>query len=1087
MELYTNEWEYKQKRLEGIIKKEFYYKENVIRDCEKNITGGFIARNMYSLKEYCECAKCDFTILIITEYIKKECVLDNYIFAYKKLYDNIDKYIYKISKVEDIDLIIENDFLRKNDILQKKPKNKKRNVGENYIEMETFTMSIILKIKTQILNSFPMLKSILKNLTSDNSSSYYINNRTGIIEKLKKKIYSYCCNKERNTIEGHTRRRNDLVDTKIKMEHPNMANICANATSDFDEYTNNGTSYPCNLGEINNNDCDIYSDRICYDSADVGNYKQDINGEKHNPIYSYDLCSSTLCSNLCTINSNDCISKNSGINFTTDINIRNETRGTHEYTKEKIQPYSYSSKTNGLLTSLKFYEIKITTNKNLVSLKSILLLIEVVCLFHSYFIKCVLEKEKKEKINFIQLHEFKLKQIFCDEYNYLTFYNIILGKLRKKKKDDNVIYNDFSSVVRKKECDGKNFGEGTNNAYFKKQNVSSKGICWTYENGNFSNDVNVFFPGNNGMYSYNDYNGIFRTRRMNICNIVDEDPFYESPNKLELLVKNKCCMYEENCSYKHVSYEALSKEKIKEISLSEKEIERIHNYINYVFNSIMEECDTYFHIEFLFTLHTFQLKFLFNILKTLLLRKNLEDDLLIMLTYCAYKIKNKEIMDYCFWRLISIFENEHFPDSWVVLDNKVNNQLKKKYKEMKNNLKEKKEKKYRKENYRSSIFYETLNLMQGSNENRNNITEIDVNNGNFYFKKNLIDKNIFVSFIKKTKKDFLHYNDIPKGYVINEIQRLRNFNDYYSCCYILKNNKKQKILMAFKKRGENKVYIYKYDKNIKKKYKTVKTFFNISGFLGILICNFTGMKIRIYDNGISEKFSNFFPSFERNNVISIRFESNIISELPRHFICNIYKENKNIKIIYENKCPIWNDEKEIYELPFYGRVKLASAKNLQLILKKCVVSNSKKDLFLNKNINDVIEYVSNQHSSSKSNSDVDNTYEREGSCNNASTTATTYETYFFESKNAEGNNKTEEENSKKVVKKNFSFDIIKNNLKSKKKEEKFEIINKDEEEIFLIFGKNSKDYFTLDFRHPLSSFEAFSIAISSLLKKKAVS
>lgn len=74
---------------------------------------------------------------------------------------------------------------------------------------------------------------------------------------------------------------------------------------------------------------------------------------------------------------------------------------------------------------------------------------------------------------------------------------------------------------------------------------------------------------------------------------------------------------------------------------------------------------------------------------------------------------------------------------------------------------------------------------------------------------------------------------------------------------------------------------------------------------------------------------------------------------------------------------------------------------------------------------------------------------------------------------------------KSIIKK-FPFDVIKNNFKIKKYE-KFEIINNDQDEIFLIFGKNSKDYFTLDYRHPLSSFEAFSIAISSLLKKKAVS
>lgn len=67
--------------------------------------------------------------------------------------------------------------------------------------------------------------------------------------------------------------------------------------------------------------------------------------------------------------------------------------------------------------------------------------------------------------------------------------------------------------------------------------------------------------------------------------------------------------------------------------------------------------------------------------------------------------------------------------------------------------------------------------------------------------------------------------------------------------------------MGFKKRGQNKVYIYKYDKNIKKKFKNIKTSFNVSGFLGVLVCNFTGMKIKIYDNGISEKIRKLFSKF----------------------------------------------------------------------------------------------------------------------------------------------------------------------------------------------------------------------------------
>ncbi|EUD65824.1 hypothetical protein C922_03807 [Plasmodium inui San Antonio 1] len=552
-------------------------------------------------------------------------------------------------------------------------------------------------------------------------------------------------------------------------------------------------------------------------------------------------------------------------------------------------------------------------------------------------------------------------------------------------------------------------------------------------------------------------------------------------------------------------------------TLGKKETEEMKHYIKHIVSCLVGEGDTYLNIELLFTLHTFQLSYLFNLLKKIILSKHVNNEFLVMLTYCAYKIDNMEIIEYCFWKLVTIFESEELPACWIVVDDKANSQVKQKYNEMKDNLRVMRQRMGETEmdrqkrsyvsranllhggkydanydanyhcHYYDGVFYAALNIFKSNNHYNmaNNLTEVDMKKGNLHFNKNLIDKNIFSPFIEKTKKEFHHYNDIPKGYVINEIQRLRNFSDYYSCCYILKSNQKEKMLMGFKKKGENKVYLYKYDKNIKRSYKERKKnnpSFNISGFLGVLICNFTGMKIKIYDNGITEKYSHFFPSFERRNRISISFESNIISELPRHFMCTIHKLNEDVKIIYENKCPVWNDEKEIYELPFYGRVKLASAKNLQLILKKCVISNSRKGSFVGKTINDVIEYVS---SDSLKDSQMAST------CDGRSTDGHPPKglpTCGIPSHSPyEGSCSGEGDAKKHVLRKKFPFDVITNNFKKKEDEKKFEIVNNDEEEIFLIFGKNSKDYFTLDFRHPLSSFEAFSIAISSLLKKKAVS
>eukprot|EP00434_Breviolum_minutum_P029130 symbB.v1.2.025770.t1/scaffold2523.1/size146632/4 len=49
------------------------------------------------------------------------------------------------------------------------------------------------------------------------------------------------------------------------------------------------------------------------------------------------------------------------------------------------------------------------------------------------------------------------------------------------------------------------------------------------------------------------------------------------------------------------------------------------------------------------------------------------------------------------------------------------------------------------------------------------------------------------------------------------------------------------------------------------------------------------------------------------------------------------------------------------------------------------------------------------------------------------------------------------------------------------------VVNGDQNTIFLMFGKISKDVFCLDFRGPITPLEAFAIATAALAKKRAVS
>ncbi|SOV18596.1 conserved Plasmodium protein, unknown function [Plasmodium gaboni] len=1304
----NEDWKDRENRLVDIIKKEYYYNKNEEYD-EYNIRGGIIGKHKYG---YSDCYKGDNIILIITEYIKKDCILDNYILEYKKLYENLDYYIEYIEKKSDIDYLIDNYFIkRKTDtpsVISDIEKYKKINGDMNDIEMTTYTISVILKLNKHILSAFPMLKNVIESLKHDdnNENFYYLNNRIGIIEKWKSKIFNMSCKKKTYKSIAHSflQTNDEIIYKEENNENFDKCDIYMDPCYVNKTYKNEHNNYYEYNYVHNKNVNDTY---IVDNNYNMNNYYDD--NMYNNQLYNND----TIYNNNNMYEYNHMYQGNYPDDTINVIHSSNKNKNSKKFIQtinalDENNIVNYKKK-----TSTFFYEINITTNKNLIRLKSVLLLIEIVMSFYSFFIRWEKQRNKEKKkdindereerdinyINYINYIKDKMN-VTCDdniyhindidninkindlcthndninkyikdteyqhvekqtnnstydEINYQLFYDLISGKLKrkknikdekygekkkkkkrdiqkvksmkykeKKKKMNNSNYkpdkffpyikyegyesentassnnyenirdsnkrssSDHNSISSNSNINSRSSNSDTNNkssnsdtnnkssnSYTnnKSSNSDTSNISSNSDTNNISSnsdtnnissnsdtnnissnsDTNnissnnekkikwshkdMYNCHNNYLYSssYNDNSfiesdiNIYNDKEENV-NPLHHNDFIDSPKKL---MNGNVCYGQDNKNYYYISKENniyIDKEKKNKIdnnnTIYDKDFKKMMSYIKNILIYVIDECDTYFNIEFLYTLHTFELYYLFNIFKKLLLKKkDIEDDLIIMLTYCAYKIENKEIIEYCFWRLVSIFESECIPNCWILLDDKTNNQLKKRFDELKFNFKDmkKKNKKIKKKgriknytDYCIDIFYETFNIFE-TDEIGDVTSEININEGNLYFKNNIIDKNIFINFINKTKREFSYYNDIPKGYKINELQRIRKFNEFYSCCYILKNDKKEKILMGFKKRGQNKVYIYKYDKNIQKKFKNIKTSFNVSGFLGVLVCNFTGMKIKIYDNGISEKYANFFPNFERNNVISIRFESNIISELPRHFICNIYKENKNIKLIYENKCPIWNEEKEIYELPFYGRVKMASAKNLQLILKKCIFNESKKNDFMNKNINDIIEYVSARQNEDKQNikdkdkdedkneDKNDNIYNDIYKDNNKNNNHNDHDNMSIkQNNNGYNNTKSETKNSdsgnKKIkkhndeyinsfIKKKFSFDLIKNNLKKKKEEIKYEIINNDEEEIFLIFGKNSKDYFTLDFRHPLSTFEAFSVAISSLLKKKAVS
>lgn len=1067
MKHHKYEWKEKQERLERIIKKKFFFKLNEPFEHNAEETGGIVPNNKYYLEdveagsgeteneELEEIRKVveehgdqhlasKYIVLIITEYIKKENVLENYIIAYKTLYDNIEQYYQCIMKKDDIDFIVENYLLKqkkpseniyrssntrmninKNEHTEKKERHRKHDKPERMdnarmdeinIEMETYTVSVVLKLKKKIIEALPMLKDIIANLKAYNGKNFYINSRTGIIENLKQQIYEYICEKRNTGTTKETPFYNEIEKDIVYQPYYNTKENrydgeCINTTAGSAGYSN--TQY-----QDRNLDTSHFFNRLNFQGVMTNsNYLVQQGNKWHTP--------KTVNANIQAGSYEEIHSSKYEGNETDRKVNSNISKLINSKMSEDFHYASSVLQNNNHIPNIShnhIYEIKITTDKYLINLKTILILIEFVVLLHLYFKRCELEKKLNKKIKWKELYKYN-DIIKHHKINYAFFYNLI-----------------------SKGCDQKD-----------EQGVGDK-IRNTDEEPILSSTERI--------------SAAPESVNKNVAN--------------EYLRKNK----------KNNSGESLIEQQKEKHTWDEKQMQKMYDYIKYLFDNIINECDFFFNIKFLYTLNICECSFLFHTFKKLLLQKNSEDDVLIMLTYCAYRTNNKELVSYCFWRLISVFENDILPAGWVRRDappNAINNyntyQLLNSYNIVNAYPFAKSKEPFFSTNattlknvYSNCHFYEALNIIK--DDQTKNFCEIDIHQGNMYCQKNLIDKSMFGDLVKNVRKDFDLHNKIPNGYIINEVQRVRNFSEFYSCCYILRNNKKEKLLMGFKKKGENKVYIYKYDKTIKQKYKESQTFFHMSGFLGVLICSFTGMKIKIFDNGISENYSNFFPNFKRENIITIEFDSNIISELPRHFVCNLYKEDKLIHFVYENKCPIWNEEKEMYELPFYGRVKLASAKNLQLILKKCILNDSLKPTFYGKKINDMVEYIIDKNNQKVAQAEIslkeDNSIKQ--SFEDMNSTLTTSSTKPLYTRGCVSEHKP---HILKNVNKSLSFDNLKNKMNHKNGT--FEIVNKDEEDIYLIFGKNSKDLFTLDFRHPLTTFEAFAIAISSLLKKKAVS
>jgi len=108
-------------------------------------------------------------------------------------------------------------------------------------------------------------------------------------------------------------------------------------------------------------------------------------------------------------------------------------------------------------------------------------------------------------------------------------------------------------------------------------------------------------------------------------------------------------------------------------------------------------------------------------------------------------------------------------------------------------------------------------------------------------------------------------------------------------------------------------------------------------FLGAVACNFWGTEFCLYDSGCDREsllqrtpLLREFPLRQQVELCKIGYTTNIMGECPRKIAVDLDRDGLHYHL--ENIAPRWDKKLNSYALPFFGRVKKASAKNFQLVI-----------------------------------------------------------------------------------------------------------------------------------------------------------
>jgi len=110
-----------------------------------------------------------------------------------------------------------------------------------------------------------------------------------------------------------------------------------------------------------------------------------------------------------------------------------------------------------------------------------------------------------------------------------------------------------------------------------------------------------------------------------------------------------------------------------------------------------------------------------------------------------------------------------------------------------------------------------------------------------------------------------------------------------------------------------------------------------AAFLGLVRPNFWGTSFDLHDGGVDlEAAAQLVPAAaglplpQRRRLCRVGYETNILGDCPRKVTVDF--ERDGVRHHMENVAPRWDKKLNSYALPFFGRVKKASAKNFQLVV-----------------------------------------------------------------------------------------------------------------------------------------------------------